>query len=532
MTGTNDDPMGTRRPNLASLDGRVFDVVVAGGGINGASTAQELAAKGYSVLLVEAGDFGSGASSRSGRLMHFGLRYLDRGEPVWNYLRNPGWFVRQCLRARTTMRHRQLVVRDMPERLVPFRMYFPIYEDDHTAPWQIEAGLRLINLMSRSDPPAQYRRLPRCDYMHTPFVREARNPDRLRAVYELIEYRYDWPERLTADYMLDARRMGAVCRNYTRLEKIERDSDGALCLSLRDSLDAEAGARVTARRLVNMTGAWINRVLEQAGVSTRKYVIGTKGAQIAVRLPREYHGLGFAHFTDESYPFYAQPWRDIHYFAPTETPFEGDPSDVRVTEEDMEWLLHQANRIFPGLGLRRSDVVYHIAGVRPMPYVEGYKGKQNLVPVYHRHDRDGYPDIVSVPGGALMMHRFTGREAARRATRGLRPGNQPQRPNYATRSLAVTPNSPPVVPGEKAVRLANLVDIARHEMPVELSDILLRRTGLIWTGELDRTGLTRAAEAVAPEMGWSEQDCRDQVEKCLTQIRQNHMETGTEASAG
>ena len=102
------------RPALDDIAGRVFDVAVIGGGINGTHTAQTLVAQGYSVLLVEAQDFGSGASGRSGRLMHYGLRYLDRGEPLWNYFKNPGWFIRQCGRARDTMLHRAEMVRDMP----------------------------------------------------------------------------------------------------------------------------------------------------------------------------------------------------------------------------------------------------------------------------------------------------------------------------------------------------------------------------------------------------------------------------------
>lgn len=88
------------RPDLTDIENEMFDVAIVGGGINGSSAAQQLSARGFSVIILDRADFGSGASSRSSRLMHFGLRYLDRGEPIRNYFANPGWFVTQCKRAR------------------------------------------------------------------------------------------------------------------------------------------------------------------------------------------------------------------------------------------------------------------------------------------------------------------------------------------------------------------------------------------------------------------------------------------------
>ncbi len=510
------------RPALDDIAGRVFDVAVIGGGINGTHTAQTLVAQGYSVLLVEAQDFGSGASGRSGRLMHYGLRYLDRGEPLWNYFKNPGWFIRQCGRARDTMLHRAEMVRDMPERLIPYTMYVPVYRDDHVAPWQMSAGLRLINLISRCDLPVEWRRIPRDEWDKTPFVKECRDRGQLQAVFAITEHRYDWPERLVADYVLDAARMGAVCRNYTRLQKLERDSDGTLRLTLQDTLGDAAPITANARRVVNTAGAWIDQVLGASGLTATRQIAATKGVHAAVRLPARFRDQAFAHFTSGSYPYYFLPWRDLHYIGPTETHYEGDPADVRANDDDLDWLIVEANRMMPGLHLTRDDLVYHWAGVRPMPHIPGYKGKQNLVPEFHTHDAEGFPDLLSVPGGALMVHRKTGRRAAGIVARGLTPSGAPQAAQTGTRHLRADTNSPPLTEADPSVRLAHLVDVAREEMLVHLTDILLRRTGLLWTGTLTEANVSIAADTIGETMGWSEAEKRNEVAHCLSQLETHY----------
>ncbi|SHJ89724.1 Glycerol-3-phosphate dehydrogenase [Shimia gijangensis] len=511
-----------KRPDLADLDGQSYDVAVIGGGINGAGTAQSLAAKGYSVLLVEAQDFASGASSRSAKMMHFGLRYLDRGEPIWNYIKNPAWFILQCKRARDTMRHRAELVRDMPERLIPYTMYVPIYKEDFVAPWQIEMGLRLMNAISRCSTPAEWRRLSRSEMDTTPFVADARDRDQLQAVFAITEHRYDWPERLVADYMLDAVRMGAVCRNYTRLNKMERAKEGDIALTLEDA-ETNAIVSVRAKRVVNTAGAWIDLVLGDSGLNATRQIAATKGAHAVIQLPEKYKGQSFAHFTTGRYPFYFLPMRDHHVIGASETPFEGNPSDVRVTDEDLDWLVFEANRMLPGIPLSRDDVLYSWAGVRPMPHIEGYTGKQNLLPEYNTHDSDGYPDVLSVPGGALMTHRFTGRKAAEIATKGLRPSRAPQTPDLRSRQPRENTNSPPLFESDPSVRLSHLEDLAREEMPVALADILLRRSGALWSGELNSETVSKAAEAVAGAMQWSDDEKQKQIEHCLEQLETHHL---------
>ncbi len=489
----------TREP-ISTLENAAFDVAVIGGGINGASAAQHLAAEGFTVLLIDRDDFGSGASSRSSRLMHFGLRYLDRGEPLWNYFANPGWFIRQCRRARDTMRHRAELVTTAPGVMKPFPMFVPVYDTGHVAPWQMAAGFRLINAIGGGEVPVDWQRIARKDWPATPFIAAARDHHRLRAMFSFIEYQYDWPERLVADYAMDARRLGAVCRNYTEVTAFRRDGD-LWTLDLHDTA-APGEARVRARQIVNAAGPWIDRVLRGAGADVKQQVAATKGSHVMIRLGEAFRGQGFASFNRLGYPFYCLPWRDLHFVGPTETHFHDDPADVRVTAEEIEFLLDEANHMLPGLALTRDRVLFHWAGVRPMPHIPGYKGKQNLIPEFNDHAAAGLPNVLSVPGGPLMVHRQTGRRTAAEVRRMIAPSGAAGCPDYATRHFAEDTNSPPVNRRYPEIRLTHLQTMAREEMPVSLVDLIFRRAGLGWTDGLSCDEARRAAEAVASDLGW------------------------------
>src|SRR5947209_7521896 len=123
------------RPPLSKLDGENFDVAIIGAGVNGASAAQHLSAAGYSVLLVDKGDFASGSSSRSSGLLHCGLRYLAPGSSIWEFVRHPGRLAAALRMAKQAMESRAQLVTTAPERVRPMKFFFPIYKDGPYATW-------------------------------------------------------------------------------------------------------------------------------------------------------------------------------------------------------------------------------------------------------------------------------------------------------------------------------------------------------------------------------------------------------------
>ena len=143
------------RPNISDLDDARFDVIVVGGGINGASTAQHLAAAGYRTLIVDKGDFGSGASARSSRLLHCGLRYLAPGRSILDFARHPTRLAVALRMARLAMEARGEFVRTSGSRTTAMTLHFPIYRDGPYASWQISAAFALLRRLGPDDVPLE-----------------------------------------------------------------------------------------------------------------------------------------------------------------------------------------------------------------------------------------------------------------------------------------------------------------------------------------------------------------------------------------
>ncbi|MGH6954632.1 MAG: FAD-dependent oxidoreductase, partial [Alphaproteobacteria bacterium] len=167
------------RITLSSLDGRAFDVAVIGAGINGASAAQQLAAAGYDVLLVDKADFASGSSGRSSRLLHCGLRYLAPGGSMWDFLRHPARLGTALRMSRQAMIARSEFVRDAEARTRTITFGFPIWRGGSYSAWQIDLAFRALAALGPSEPPLGYRRLAPAEVALAPLFNRLRDQARL-----------------------------------------------------------------------------------------------------------------------------------------------------------------------------------------------------------------------------------------------------------------------------------------------------------------------------------------------------------------
>jgi len=491
------------RPLIADLAGQNFDAVVVGAGVNGVSAALHLAAGGYSVLLVEKGDFGSGSSSRSSRLLHCGLRYLAPGGSMWDFALHPGRLVTALKMARKAMDCRAQFAHETPERVRHFTFYFPVMEGQPYDPWQIGLGLKVLAALGPGDPPLEQRRLSLQEARSAPLVGGVRDPERLRAVYSLREYQFEWPERIVADEVFEAERLGAVVRNYTAVAGWARDGEGWR-LDLTDTLDEGATATVTAATVVNMGGIWMDRVNARSATgSAGRRITGTKGAHIVVQLPPECADVGLITLHRENEPFYCVPWRGLHYFGPTETMFDGDIDDVRSTEADIHWLLDEANHLLPGLGLGRDDVVYSWAGVRPLTY-DPEQPRGARARLLHDLEGEGLPGVYAMTAGPIMTHRTAGEDVVAAVAGRLGPRGPAQPIDWSAQRFPEDTNAPPLMTDDPAIRLSDLVHVAETERVTSLVDILARRTGVGWSRGHGRQEARKAAEAVAGTLGWDD----------------------------
>jgi glycerol-3-phosphate dehydrogenase len=511
------------RPAIRELDGREFDICVVGGGINGASAAQHLAAAGFSVLVVDQGDFGSGTSSRSSRMQGCGLNYFQAYAPqgtLWRYLFRPDRFLGAASMARSALRMRAEMVHAMPGRLRMLDWYYPLYRS-HPAysRVRIESGLRLIDALAPADNKLAPRHLGRDEALAVPLLSFQRDIDDLVGAMRIDYVELDWPERITVDLVLDAERMGAVVRNYAAVVAMSHVKPRGWDISIQDVRNPNDTVGVHSKVVVNTTGIWVDAV-NRLGTSTPgRRLHFNKGVHIAFRLPPECGNQAAVNFFDNGDFFFCAPVNNLHFVGPTEQRFDGPPDDVAITETDIEELLAETNRAWPGMELRRKDILFAWAGVRPLTYAgAGFPHGKRFVAI-HDMGSDGLPNLWALTGGPLMTQRSAGQEITNEVARRIEPSGPPRLPDYSGCTTTDTPDSPPLDNRHPGVRLADLRYAAQHEHPQSLVDLLFRRVPVGWSEDMGVGAAQRAAETVADVMGWDSTQITQEVKAYIAYVR-------------
>lgn len=243
--------------------------------------------------------------------------------------------------------------------------------------------------------------------------------------------------------------------------------------------------------VINAAGIWIDRVNGLGKPGAKRRITGTKGVHIAVRLPPECQDYCVVSLNRDNEQIYCVPWRGgLHYIGPTESLYDGDPDDIRPTEPEIEWLLEEFAHLVPGAGIRRQDVRYAWAGVRPLTH-DPAMPKGNRSRRIHDQADDGMDGMLSITAGPIMSHRVAGRDLAAAVAGRIRPSAAPQPLSYAARALPDEPGSPAVLNQEPGISIAQLRHAARTEQPHDLVDLLFRRVGLGWGDSMAREGLPR-----------------------------------------
>ncbi|MFC3628895.1 FAD-dependent oxidoreductase [Paracoccus angustae] len=482
------------RTALTDLDGDRFDVVIVGAGAVGCATARELAARGFRVLLADRGDIGAGTSSRSSRMLYSGLGYLAARYPLWQMAFRPRDMIGRLLYARAVMRCRAELVRDMPGHLTRHRFHYPFRRGDRYPPWLVDLGFRLMEALGGWRVPLSYRRKPVARAAGESAM-AAGLGGALTGIGTFQEYMYAWPERICVDTALDAERRGATLRTYTAVAGIERAGNGwrvALEDRAEDRAEAGAQARVAAGLVINAAGPWIDRV---PGGGTGPRVLGVKGVNVMVRLPEGFRGQGLEAFSSKGEPFYVFPWRDLHFIGPTETVVRDDPDDIRVTDAEVDYILAEANRLFPRLDLTRGDVVHCWCGVRPTSTLDG---RETVLPV-RVVEEPGRPNLLAVTGSTIMLHRHAARMAARAVERRL------------GRRGAPAAGTIPKPDGD-------IARILRTEHVTRLDDLIRRRLPCGLDPDGGRGRAEELSRLAAAALGWSE-------DRRIRELRRFHDET-------
>ena len=454
---------------IPDLQGRRFDVIVIGGGINGSSAAQNLAAEGYDCLVVDKEDFGSGASGRSGRMLHIGLRFFEARNPLRHFALHPGYFLNAVRGARQAMRGVSEHMVNAGKRIFRYRMCFPVYRDGDFKTWHLDTGLRLLSLLGDGRVQLDHEIVRQNHSEKVPFFEDFRDPDKLHSLACYNEFKFDWPERFCVDMLLDAQRNGATLVNYCAAGIETRKSNGDWAVSLRDAADRRLPpVEVTAPVVLNMAGTWTDDVLPSTP-DKEPIVHMTKGSHIVVEMPETYNGFGIAHVNRFGEPFYVLPLhKNLFSVGVTETPFDGDATNVSCTDDEVDFLIQECNSLLPGRRLSRKDVVSSWAGIRSLTPSED--GLETRVRMLHDLTSKDYPGIFALTGGPIMTHRSTGRLILEAVAAQLEPSGEKRQINHEPFEFSDNGNSPAFLADEPEVRVADLENSVINEHAKTLTE--------------------------------------------------------------
>jgi glycerol-3-phosphate dehydrogenase len=377
-----------RNPLPQSAFDRPFDVIVIGAGINGAGIARDASLRGLSVLLLDKHDVGAGTTSRSTRLVHGGLRYLEH---------------RELPLVRESLREREVLLHIAPHLVHPLSFLLPVYEEHRRGTKMIRMGMMAYDALSLDKSMSRHRMLNRGEALQRePGLRR----DGLRGAAAYYDAQAEYPERLALENALDARRLGAVVLPYMRVTELRRGQAGRVSgVALHDELhDREHVAHGAV--VVNAAGPWVDRVLGRIEPPDQRMIGGTKGSHLVVEpFPGAPQEAVYAEAVEDGRPYFVVPWNGLYLIGTTDTRFEGDLDRVEATDEEVAYLVSETNKLFPGAGLTAGDVLYTYAGVRPLPAApDGDEASITRSHVVHDH-APGVEGLLSIVGGKITTYR-------------------------------------------------------------------------------------------------------------------------------
>lgn len=518
----------SRASLLERLEGETFDIAVIGGGITGAGIARDAALRGLTVALIEKGDFASGTSGRSSRLIHGGLRYLRQG---------------QMRLVREALRERGLLLRLAPHLVRPAPIVLPLYPESHHRPLRLRFGLAGYELLAGGLGIGRHRGLsPEKTLEAEPQLRA----EGLQVAFRYFDAVTD-DARLTLAVALSAVRAGAAAVNYVEAVGLEKTGERIAGVHYRDLVGGGQGT-VRARAVVSAAGPWTNQVRSLAGASS--LLRPTKGIHVVVPRARLAINAVVA-FGWSGRDLFAMPHGEHTYIGTTDTDYADDPGGVEADHEDVAYVLEAANGTFT-TGLSMSDVVSTWAGVRPLLREEG---APSSVPRDYEI-LDGPPGLYTICGGKLTTFRsmaehlvdhvierdgagFSRRPARCRTARVPLGGGVADFPRYEKEAVAALREGWQI-PEEAAKRLVTVygtehvrvlshavrepdllkplgpgcpvlaveaTHAARQEMAVTLEDFLRRRSDLMLFGEDGARALTdEAARLMGRVLNWSRKE--------------------------
>jgi len=388
----------------------IFDVIVVGGGIHGAGVVQAAAAAGYSVLLLEKTEIAAATSSKSSKLIHGGLRYLESFQLS---------LVRECLKERATL----LALAPELVKLVPF--YIPVYQTTSRRPWKIHAGLWLYKMLA-GDGASNYKKLAKQQWDSLDGLKQ----DNLQAVFCYSDAQTDDME-LTKAVVRSAQLLGAEVLLPAEVVKTEILQD--MCI-----VHVNCGGRqliYKARVMVNAAGRWANHILTQCEPVQQTLAVDyVQGTHIIIDTPTK-NGVFYLEAPSDKRAVFVMPWENKVLVGTTETKIDDPFQDIAPLPFECEYLLDVYNYYFSQSSGADNRILSSFAGLRVLPRGGGsvFSRKRETILLVNS---DSKPRVISLFGGKLTAYRSTAEKVLLRIGSSL-----PERKMRArTDQLSLTPD--------------------------------------------------------------------------------------------
>ncbi len=420
----------TRNTRLASATSSTYDVLVIGGGITGTGIARDAAMRGLKVALLEQSDLAYGTSSRSSKLIHGGLRYLEHYE---------FGLVFESVSERANLR------RLAPHLVRPLPFVFPGFKGDRVPLMMMAAGVTLYDVLS----------LGRAYRLHRRYGKRAtmRLEPRLRGEGlkgSLLYYDCATDDaRLTLATAISAHDHGAHVFTRLRADELRVHRGEVEGVEATDLLTGESHS-LRAHVVICALGPWTDSFLGRNRSGQTQLLRPTKGVHMVVRHDR----LPVQHAVVMSGPgdhriLFAIPWGTHTYIGTTDTDFDGDVNEVHADADDVDYLLRVVNRDFPDAGLTTDDVISTWAGLRPLIQDEDAESESSVSREHHLQvDDDG---LVLIAGGKLTTYRTMAAEVLE-ATRDLLRARSVQLEACTTETRPLTGGGEPAPPADEILR--------------------------------------------------------------------------------
>jgi glycerol-3-phosphate dehydrogenase len=367
---------------IDSLEKEEHDVLIIGGGITGAGIALDAASRGMKVALVEMQDFAAGTSSRSTKLIHGGLRYLKQLEVKM---------------VAEVGKERAIVYENGPHVTTPIRMILPIYQDGSLGKFSTSIGLRVYDSLAGVKKHERRRILSREEVLaKVPMLKK----DGLIGGGSYVEYRTD-DARLTIEVLKKSIAYGAKAVNYMKVIELLYENGKATGVRVIDELSGKE-YRIYAKKMINATGPWVDSIRTIDNSKKGKYLSLTKGIHLVFDEKTFPLSQAIYFEIEDGRMVFAIPRNGKVYVGTTDTIYEGDTANPKMTDEDRDYIIDAIKYMFPNLNITSEDIESSWAGLRPLIHQKGKSPSE-----ISRKDEiwESYSGLITIAGGKLTGYR-------------------------------------------------------------------------------------------------------------------------------